>query len=178
MHFDAPLKLHLLHAILQNLDLVLNELSHKLAHLILRHLAGLVVGEEKQDVVVLGLKISVGIAFPLSTAEESPHHVLNDVALEHARAVLVHGEEEVPIDLLELVLVDQDVSQVLDGLLVIDSVGSLLSFLVVLWVCLTVRIPVLGLSLVALGNTALLLLEFLASIHLLTSHKSIGIISH
>ena len=87
---------------LQDLNLVLDELLHELAHLVLRDFSRLVVTENCENVVVLTFKVRVGKAFPLVTTKEPSRHVLYDVTLEHARAIFVHGEEQIPVDFFEL----------------------------------------------------------------------------
>lgn len=117
----GTLELLLLKLILQHLNLTLEQFIHKLGHFFRGDLTRLLLGKY---VIYLGVglfEVSVRHALNLVAAQECADELFGDTNLDHARVILVHGEEDVRVHLFELVAVDEDVCQVLDGLLIVNS---------------------------------------------------------
>lgn len=121
MVVEGAILLLLLEILLQEHNLVLDELVHELGHHVGRDLLRLLFLQDDVGVGVLLFEARVGSALDLMTTQEAAYELFDHATLEHARIVLIHSHEQVTVHLIKLFDVNQDVSEVLDGLLVVDD---------------------------------------------------------
>ena len=106
---------------------------------------------------MLLLEARVGSTLNLMTVQEAADELLDHAALEHARVVLVHSHEQVAVHLVELLNVNQDVREILDGLLVVHDEILVATIHLVRGILLEVWVPedaVLGITLLGLFGCA------------------------
>ena len=130
LHGEGPLVFLSLKSFLQSLDLILQELVKKLAQFVQVNFSRFVFLQELEDLFVVGLEGCIGLAFDLVPLQEVSHERFNLANLKGSLVVSVDGVVNILTHFSELVNVDQDVSQVLNGLLIVYN-NSLISTLVV-----------------------------------------------
>lgn len=153
----GALELLLLELILQHLDLILEQFVHKLGHLVRGDFTGLLLGQDVIHFSVGLFKVSVWHAFDLVSSEEGPDELFGNINLEHARVVLVHGQEDVGVHFLELGGVDENIGQVLYGFLIVNVERRGSSVDVKSGISFEMRVPVRLLFGLAVGESFLLM---------------------
>ena len=102
-------------------DLVLQKFLEEFAELIKVDFTRLVLLEKSEDVVVDAIKRGVNLSYHLVSFQEKSHEIFNLNRLDSTLVVCVDGIVDVLRHFSELIDVDQDISQVLDGFLVVHS---------------------------------------------------------
>ena len=150
----------------QVIDLIPNEQSHDLTQVVLVDFSRLDLSKRLVDNLILGLEIGVWFTLNLVASEELAHKFLDLVRLQHSSGIFVQGEEYVVVHRFELLLVYHNLCEVLDGFRVVHSEFPFVSLLVVVWVRLGVRVPVVTLlSDVVLVSVGFFLLLVLITLH-------------
>ena len=139
---DSALVLDLLNTVLEVSDLGQDELPHEFGHLLLCDFSRFLLTENKVALCVGFFEIGVDHTFDLGSSHDLPDELFGHLTGDDSAVVFVHGPEDVGVHLVELVGVDHDVVEVLDGFLKVGDVGLGSATLLIPWVLLLNRIPV------------------------------------
>ena len=120
---NGSLVLFLLHPGLELQDLVLKQFFQESAKLVDCEFASLILVQFVQNFFVFLLETSISLTLDLGSWQKVPDKWLDLLTFDASNLICVDGVIDVAGHLHELVIVNQNIGQILDGLFVVDDDG-------------------------------------------------------